>query len=359
MLQPVAAPNPPELPPLHYAPPPGPPPLYYSDPAPLYQRSRLDAPAVPPIYPQLAAQRANLQGPGAAPVTSMWLSIPRNTGVTGAIVSHVTLVLPTDLLFIDFFDRLLNEEELREAMFIGIGLTCRVWTRVVVMEIHNLKPAVPINPQKCKGLPGDETDENDELSTTLSFVKELRQLREHLNCARHPGRFCFVSPINGEHVDLNRFKLTLWAKKMFFGEASLHQPPSVLGFDHVQKKPRCDLAARPVLSWVPRLSTSISRVISPSVIKAPIDLTGDSDDEPPVYYLSIAELLANINCRFPLLNISQYLPALQNHGYMYVNMLENLTTDCLFQDTGVPTSVGKGRAVVLKDDEDSEMSKSI
>ncbi|KAH9933082.1 hypothetical protein B0H21DRAFT_711743 [Amylocystis lapponica] len=149
MPQPVAAPNPPEPPPWHYAPPPGPPPSYYSDPPPPYQCSRLDAPAVPPIYPQLAAQHANLQGLGAAPVTSMRLSIPRNTGVTGAIVSRVTLVLPTDLPFIDFFDRvcahmdlhpanteigykyhtdrvrepahrLLNEEELREAMFIGI-----------------------------------------------------------------------------------------------------------------------------------------------------------------------------------------------------------------------------------------------
>ncbi len=54
----------------------------------------------------------------------------------------------------------------------------------------------------------------DQPSTTLSFLSELRELKGHLECSRHPGRHCYVSPINGDHIPLDIAKLTLWAKKM-------------------------------------------------------------------------------------------------------------------------------------------------
>lgn len=97
----------------------------------------------------------------------MKISIPRNTGVPGAIVSRVTISVPLDISFNDFFDRvcaqmdlhpgntrigykyprdrvrdpphqLSNDEELRQALDIGVGLTQCARSRVILMEIHNL-----------------------------------------------------------------------------------------------------------------------------------------------------------------------------------------------------------------------------
>lgn len=53
-----------------------------------------------------------------------------------------------------------------------------------------------------------------EPSATPDLTNELRQLKEHLACATHAGRWCFVSPIDGHHQQLNIFMLTLWAKKI-------------------------------------------------------------------------------------------------------------------------------------------------
>ena len=53
-----------------------------------------------------------------------------------------------------------------------------------------------------------------ELSATIDFTDELRRLKEHLACATHTGRWCFMSPIDGHHQQLDIFVVTLWAKKM-------------------------------------------------------------------------------------------------------------------------------------------------
>ncbi|KAI0350328.1 hypothetical protein OH77DRAFT_1514416 [Trametes cingulata] len=322
------------------------------------------------------------------------ISIPRNTGVPGAIVSHVTIQFPLDISFADFFDRvcaqmdlhpantqigykyhtdrvrdpphrLSNEQELREALDVGANLMQRARSRVIVMEIHNLNPAT--TSRKRKGAQECVDGDPNEPSTTLSFVKELRILKEHLACASHPGRYCYITPFNGTHVHLDTFKLTLWAKKIFLKEATLHQPPDTLGFDHVVKKPR--RTKTPPSSATPAIHLHIPGVLpldgtrgqrrinlqmSPpptacqsasgcAVPSSPpsssiIDLTRSpaqsqvSHAECP----SVGELLVELDEKHPELAVLQYLPALHDCGYVWADSIKEYDVDKLMARCQMP-----------------------
>lgn len=160
MYQPPIGPA--AIPPLMYAPPPGLPPRYYRHPP---------APTAPPrprgsdlsLSISFNTDRLQLE----VNVAQINVSIPLNTAVVGGAVTRVTLRLPTDLSFQDFFTRvcarmdldpleallgykypgdlarqppyrLTTNEELREAMAKGIEKIKRARTREVFMEIHNL-----------------------------------------------------------------------------------------------------------------------------------------------------------------------------------------------------------------------------
>jgi hypothetical protein len=57
--------------------------------------------------------------------------------------------------------------------------------------------------------------DSTEPDTTVSFKTELRELKQRLQCEKHSGKYCYVDPINpGEHIALDVYKLTLWAKKI-------------------------------------------------------------------------------------------------------------------------------------------------
>lgn len=111
----------------------------------------------------------------------------------------------------------------------------------------------------------------EEPDTTLTFVKELRELKRRLECQLHKGRHCFVSPINGQHQGCDIYKLTFWAKKIvrlrsssrslcislqvqFLGQANYQSPPSSLEFDHVSKRIR---RMKPVISSQPEIHVHI------------------------------------------------------------------------------------------------------
>ena len=126
---------------------------------------------------------------------------------------------------------LCNEHDLRNAMEHGQGLVQRARTRKIGVMVHNLvslsypclsflltsntqKPAVKL-PATAKTLKrkeptGDTVAEN----ASIDVTDMLRQLKEHLSCAKHGGRWCYVSPIDGQHRELDIFVLTLWAKKI-------------------------------------------------------------------------------------------------------------------------------------------------
>lgn len=100
------------------------------------------------------------------------VSVPRNTGVIGGAVSWITLRLPGNTPFDDFFarvcanmdldpataqlgykfhtdrvrdppHRLSNKQELRQAMTYGLGLIRRARSRRIVMQIQNLVRLLP------------------------------------------------------------------------------------------------------------------------------------------------------------------------------------------------------------------------
>ena len=59
----------------------------------------------------------------------------------------------------------------------------------------------------------DELNEEHQDDTVLSFKPQLHALKEHLGCAKHRGRFCFVQA-DGEHTAVGNGLLTLWARKI-------------------------------------------------------------------------------------------------------------------------------------------------
>lgn len=102
-----------------------------------------------------------------ATVTHLDYSVPRNTAIVGAIVTHSNLHLPCDISFADFWTRvcahmdldpaeaelgykfsvdragdlthsLANENNLHTAIEHGQGLVCCARTRKIEIIIHNL-----------------------------------------------------------------------------------------------------------------------------------------------------------------------------------------------------------------------------
>lgn len=58
------------------------------------------------------------------------------------------------------------------------------------------------------------TAADDSDATRIDAAPQLRALKEHLMCAKHDGRFCYVTRPLGEHMQLDLCTLTLWARKM-------------------------------------------------------------------------------------------------------------------------------------------------
>ena len=235
---------------------------------------------------------------------------------------------------------------------------------------------------------------NGEPSTTLSFTKELRELKQRLDCANHCGHHCYVSPINGDHIGLDLFKLMLWAKKIvrncsslisvltvnqFLGDATYTTPPSALNFDHVPKKHRNATSESASLSTVPvpvhvHVTNDIlsdhrgqCRLNDVGSVADPGHSISDSEDEHDlITYPAITEVLYEIHAIFPLLNMPQYESILLEHGVVYANAVLDLDinffTDIIHMPRGVVMTFrrhatrlvrhakkGKGKAIEVKD----------
>lgn len=48
---------------------------------------------------------------------------------------------------------------------------------------------------------------------TSSFAAEFRKLKEALSCAKHVGKYCYVTA-EGDHEAQDVYKLTSWAKSI-------------------------------------------------------------------------------------------------------------------------------------------------
>ncbi|KDQ51433.1 hypothetical protein JAAARDRAFT_50724 [Jaapia argillacea MUCL 33604] len=353
----------------------------------------LPPPGPPPAYIQPVVAPGQQAPVPMNEVGTIRVSIPRNSGVVGAIVTRSMITVPTDLVFGDFFDRicaqmdlhpsnaqigykfhtdrvrdpphrLSNEDDLREAMEMGMGLIRRARTRTVVMEVHNLVPpaaassaASASSSKKRKRTQDLFSDDDDEPSTTMSFVKELRQLKQHVECAKHNGKYCYVSPITGDHKNLNIYQLTLWAKKIFLGDATLQEPPSVLEFERLCKKVRRSNSSSNVASLsTPAIHVHLpatyalgdvggSRRVNtatPSPSPSHIDLTGDSsDDDPVVIYPTVTELLAYLHCKYSKYgcDIPQYQGILSLLGCTTVDQVEKLDFETFTIAADIPVMI--------------------
>ncbi|KAF8997056.1 hypothetical protein BDQ17DRAFT_1429264 [Cyathus striatus] len=281
------------------------------------------------------------------------VSIPCATEDSDAVVVRSTLCLETDLPFEDFFDRICAQMDLRpdnaligykfkgdcvsdaphrlstaeeyQAMIdIAIGKIRHAWHHEVVLDIHNLwenrnRRRTNMQPAKHKA---DEAD--SESDTTLSFAPQLQELKEQLACQLHHGRFCYVNPVMDDHIQLDLYVLSLWAKKILLGEALFHNPPAVKDFDHLPRK------RQQVSSSISSNTSQIHIHLGDSILMAqrgqtrsnqPIDLTGNSDskeDNTTVFPL-ISDVLCDLHEDFPEHNFLQYEASLLRHGFKYVD----------------------------------------
>ncbi|KAI6139136.1 hypothetical protein BKA82DRAFT_4459451, partial [Pisolithus tinctorius] len=185
------------------------------------------------------------------------VSVPLNTSFVGGTVSHVQLRFAVDTSFEDFFScicakmdldpkeaqlgykyhtdrvhdpphQLSNAQQLAEAFEHGHHLLKHTQVWEVVLEIHNLASAAV----------GSENDNNQELATSMSFAAEFCKLKEHLKCAKHVGKYCYIQPTDGDHMEQDVYKLTSWAKGIFTGNATYDHPPESNLFDHTPSKQR-------------------------------------------------------------------------------------------------------------------------
>ncbi|KAJ7664031.1 hypothetical protein DFH06DRAFT_1324518 [Mycena polygramma] len=116
----------------------------------------------------------------------------------------------------------------------GIGQTQRARSRRVACHIKNLKlpeetaPAAQLatagkkrkSASTSNGSPGKKTHE---------YTKDYRELKARLQCAAHKD-FCYVVAVDGHHHRVEPDLITLWAKEISLGHASLKKPPENIVF---------------------------------------------------------------------------------------------------------------------------------
>ncbi|KAG1732555.1 hypothetical protein EDB19DRAFT_1911944 [Suillus lakei] len=312
-------------------------------------------------------------------ISNITVSIPLNSGVIGGHVSRIQIRLPLDISFVDFFlcvcakmdldpadaelgykfhtdharddpHQLSNEQQLHEALERGGQLICRSCTWETILELHNLKRPVHQAASATRGH-HEDIGTSDQDATTLSFAAEFHELRNKLDCAKHPGKFCYINPISGNHEAQDIYKLTLWAKKIFLGEATYEKPPETAAFDHISKKhrvssttasqagpslPEIHIHLPPTITTQPLGDIGGQRQINTSrLFSTPIF----SEDDEFIVYPPITEALQEMDITMPLLNMSQYKNMLISNGVAYVNGIIGISDDFFVDIIGMPVGV--------------------
>ncbi|KAF9264616.1 hypothetical protein L218DRAFT_998575 [Marasmius fiardii PR-910] len=253
-----------------------------------------------------------------------------------------------------------------------IGKNSRARSKIYFLEIYNLKrPQVSATHAKTGGRKR-RYDDPDEPTTTVGYGRELLMLDEHLRCSKHPGQYCRVDPVSGEHIQLNAYERSLWAKEIHIGRADHHKPPNALDFDRIRKKAcrETQTAAPPAvhvhfngLEFTSPQAPSPSRIRSPlhdrtvaavgssnQVPPSPvagstttgssiqvIDISDDSDDETSIVYPSIDRLLVNLNAIHPTSRFTQYSSDFIARGIKTVDALVNVSPPFFTEYVRMPT----------------------
>ncbi|KDQ15989.1 hypothetical protein BOTBODRAFT_43876 [Botryobasidium botryosum FD-172 SS1] len=222
-----------------------------------------------------------VHGTPAVPSTSQ-ATIPATQLSPPQSVTQVTHSFPTDLSFINF---------LNQALAVAGSLK---------------KRKAPL-------------DESDEAVASISFVKEFCQLKDHLCCAMHTDRYCHVSPVNGQHIPIDIFKLTLWVKKM--------------------KKP-CRSASSSTTPMIhlhmPSGMFLTNQGEQPMAVTSTPEADANDTKEHMVIYPPVSEFLMDIDHPHPHLDILQYLPTFIDSSYIDVHMVEDMDFSTLLQAINLP-----------------------
>jgi len=204
------------------------------------------------------------------------------------------------------------------------------------MEIYNLVPAEFARRKHVPGTWEGSTEDSGDAQGPEHF---LRLLKDRLKCATHTTRYCYISPANGEHVHLDNFKLSLWAKKISEGSTTVTAPPNMPDFDFVPHRPR----RAPINPPPPPPNTPVIHVHLPSTLmdhphrlaKAPTHSASMPNQESGASNGGhIAELLVDIDRRFPGNNIAQFIPNFIIAGHSSISHVAGMEFEVLLALTG-------------------------
>ncbi|KAF9240181.1 hypothetical protein BU15DRAFT_74098 [Melanogaster broomeanus] len=223
---------------------------------------------------------------------------------------------------------------------------------------HNLKPVtrttVSAADSNVKKRKASQSGDDEPEHSTLDFTEDPRRLKDHLLSVKHTGRWRFVSPIDGEHNELDHDALTLWAKKILLGEATLEQPPSSLlhrrGALAKRRRTTIPLAADATVTTstnsVPAIHLAnlpLGDRASTAPLEAPMTLAGANNDlndsERLIEYPAIEKALRDLNVVMPATKILQFLTAFSSHGIYYVDAAQALSYEFLANEIGMPHGI--------------------
>ncbi|KAF7979309.1 hypothetical protein HWV62_43034 [Athelia sp. TMB] len=310
------------------------------------------------------------------PVTRIKFSFPKNSDTLGARVSRVFQDIDIGIDFEDFFsqacanmdinvttaelgwkfttqkkgdapNQLATADDFKYAMDMAIAKQQRAITNPVEVQIFNLKAPTVAPAAAKKRKAGNEAP-----GAFIDCTTQLKTLRETLLCQTHDRRHCYVSPRNGEHIDVGDDRMGLWARKIVLGEATFTQPPNDMFFDHQPTKKQRTAKTTgsgthvEIYNHIPgpstpltdnagqRTSSTPSAISPPSAISSP---PSDVDDD-DIVFPDIMDALKHLNRITPKDEWTLYENGLHQYGINYVNA--GAKCDTTFLDLEVCMPVG-------------------
>ncbi|KAJ6592746.1 hypothetical protein B0H19DRAFT_920953, partial [Mycena capillaripes] len=209
-------------------------------------------------------------------------------------------------------------------------------TRAVYMEIIDMiKPAE--EPAKAAAPKTYET----------AYSDELKLVKDKLKCATHkgPNRWCYVSPVAGDHIELGFEEISLWAKLMHDDpevDCECALPPNTLNLDRLREKTR----SRRMRKERPTPATEVhvhqhydnDRVPAKRGHgKVAADSDSDSKDEPSS--IPIRQVLADLHEKMPDLEIIQYEDVLRSKKIVYAQTVVDFDREYYVNTIGMADGV--------------------
>ncbi|KAG2050618.1 hypothetical protein BDR06DRAFT_974377 [Suillus hirtellus] len=250
-----------------------------------------------------------------------------------------------------------------EAFGIAIDQLCHkvsnVCTQVVALEVKNAAAKQTTTKVKKRTCEDDIPPVTEEDSMQLKVYK---QLECHIRCKLHHGH-CFIDCTSGydNHHHLNHTKMTLWAKKIALGHATIYNPPHCLNFDHgpANKKrhhlrlglsPEVhvtiqNIMAKPTIASASQMQIPISKTLSPLLLpqQCPFESVPQISNTTLPDYPKIGVLLALIDAEKPELQIHELETSLLDAGVVLSSQVMLLPEDML----SVIGNMGQKQARIL------------